>query len=167
MKIETMQDLFVEQLQDLYDAENRLTKALPEMAKAASSLELRNAFESHLGETQGQITRLEQIFEGMGKDSKATTCDAMKGLIKEGDSVVNDIEQSPLRDAGLIAAANRVEHYEIAAYGSVRTFAQNLGMDRAVALLQETLEEEKAADRKLTAIAQKVNSEAQRTGAQK
>jgi ferritin-like metal-binding protein YciE len=161
MKIETMQDLFLEQIQDLYDAEQRLTKALPEMAEASSSPELRDAFERHLGETEGQITRLEQIFQSMGRDAKGTTCDAMKGLIKEGDEMVSDTDASAVRDAGLIASANRVEHYEIAAYGSARSFAQSLGMDRAVSLIEETLEEEKAADRKLTQIAESlVNSEA-------
>jgi ferritin-like metal-binding protein YciE len=164
MKIESMQDLFLEQIQDLYDAEQRLTKALPKMAEATTSAELREAFEMHLGETEGQVTRLERIFQALGEDPKATTCDAMKGLIKEGDSMVSDINQSPLRDAGLIAAANRVEHYEIAAYGSARAFAQSLGLDRVVSLLEETLEEEKAADRKLTSLAESVvNSQARQT----
>jgi ferritin-like metal-binding protein YciE len=161
MKIESMRDLFFEQIQDLYDAEQRLTKALPKMAEASASSELRGAFESHLAETKGQITRLERIFEELGENPKTTTCDAMKGLIKEGDSMVSDIDKSPLRDAGLIAAANRVEHYEIAAYGSVRAFAQILGMDRAVSLLEQTLNEEKAADQKLTRIAENlINEEA-------
>src|SRR5207249_3579391 len=99
MKIESMRGLFFEQIQDLYDAEQRLTKALPEMAEASTSPELRGAFEIHLGETKGQITRLERIFQELGVDPKATTCDAMKGLIKEGDSMVSDIDRSPLRDA--------------------------------------------------------------------
>jgi ferritin-like metal-binding protein YciE len=164
MNIESMQDLFLEQIQDLYDAEQRLTKALPEMADATSSPELRNAFEKHLGETEQHVMRLEQIFREMGRDPKATTCDAMKGLIKEGDSMVSDTDPSSIRDAGLIAAANRVEHYEIAAYGSARTFARHLGMQRAVSLLEQTLQEEKAADRKLTEIAESmVNSEATQT----
>jgi len=161
MKIESMRDLLFEQIQDLYDAEQRLTKALPKMAEAASLSELRGAFESHLAETKGQVTRLERIFEELGESPKSTTCDAMKGLIKEGDSMVSDIDKSPLRDAGLIAAANRVEHYEIAAYGSVRAFARILGMDRAVSLLDQTLNEEKAADQKLTRIAETlINDEA-------
>jgi len=164
MNIENMQDLFVEQIQDLYDAEQRLTKALPEMAEAAASSELRRAFEEHHGETQGHVSRLERIFEGMGLSPKATTCDAMKGLIKEGETIVSDIKQSALRDAGLIAAANRVEHYEIAAYGSAKTFARNLGMERAVMMLEETLEEEKNADQKLTQLAESmINSEALQT----
>jgi len=161
MKIESLRDLFFEQIQDLYDAEQRLTKALPKMAEASSSPELRGAFESHLSETKGQVTRLERIFEELGESPKTTTCDAMKGLIKEGDSMASDIDKSPLRDAGLIAAANRVEHYEIAAYGSVRAFAHILGMDWAVSLLDQTLNEEKAADQKLTRIAENlINEEA-------
>jgi len=156
MKIESMRNLFFEQIQDLYDAEKRLTKALPELADASTSAELRGAFESHLIETQGQIIRLERIIQELGEGSNATTCDAIKGLIKEGDSMISRTDKSPLRDAGLIAAANRVEHYEIAAYGSARAFAQTLGMDRAVALLEETLKEEKAADQKLTKIAESI-----------
>jgi ferritin-like metal-binding protein YciE len=119
----------------------------------------------HLAETEGHVGRLEQIFAQMGKDPKATTCDAMKGLVKEGESIIDDIDQSPLRDAGLIAAANRVEHYEIAAYGSAKTFAKTLGLTGAVTLLAQTLQEEKMADQKLTEIAEgMVNDEALRTG---
>jgi ferritin-like metal-binding protein YciE len=165
MKFETMEDLFLGQIQDLYDAEQRLVKALPGMAEAATSDELRQAFEKHLAETEGHVGRLEQIFAEMGKDPKATTCDAMKGLVKEGESIIDDIDESPLRDAGLIAAANRVEHYEIAAYGSARTFAQTLGLTGAVSLLTQTLQEEKMADQKLTEIAEgMVNDEALRAG---
>jgi ferritin-like metal-binding protein YciE len=165
MKFETMEDLFLGQIQDLYDAEQRLVKALPGMAEAATSSELRQAFEKHLSETEGHVNRLEQIFTQMGKTPKATTCDAMKGLVKEGESIVDDIDESPLRDAGLIAAANRVEHYEIAAYGSARTFAQTLGLTNAVSLLAQTLQEEKMADQKLTQIAESmVNNEALRAG---
>jgi ferritin-like metal-binding protein YciE len=165
MKFETMQDLFLAEIQDLYDAEKRLVKALPGMAQAATSPELREAFENHLAETEGHVGRLEQIFAQMGKDAKATTCDAMKGLVKEGESIIDDIDESPLRDAGLIAAANRVEHYEMAAYGSARAFAQILGLTGAVTLLAQTLQEEKMADQKLTEIAQSmVNAEALRAG---
>ena len=124
MKIETMEDLFLEQVEDLYDAENRLVKALPKMAEACTSTALREAFESHLLETEGHVTRLESVFRTLDRDPKSHTCDAMKGLISEGEDVISDIDESPLRDAGLIAAANRVEHYEIAAYGSARTFAE-------------------------------------------
>ena len=166
MKIESMEDLFLEQIADLYDAEQRLVKALPKMAEASTSPELRQAFESHLGETKGHVQRLEKVFQYLQKDPKGQTCDAMKGLIKEGEQMVSDTDQSPLRDAGLIAAANRVEHYEIAAYGSVRSFATTLGMQEAVALLDATLNEEKKADEKLTKLAEsKVNQEASRTAA--
>ena len=164
MKIETMEDLFLEQVEDLYDAERRLVKALPKMAEAATSQSLRQAFESHLLETEGHVSRLETVFRTLGQDPKTHTCDAMKGLISEGEDIVSDIDQSSLRDAGLIAAANRVEHYEIAAYGSARTFAQTLGMTEAASLLEQTLQEEKRADQKLTQLAESmVNDEALRS----
>lgn len=164
MKIESMEDLFLEQVEDLYDAERRLLKALPKMAEASSSQTLRQAFESHLLETEGHVRRLETIFRILGKDPKAATCDAMKGLVSEGEDVVSNIDESPLRDAGLIAAANRVEHYEIAAYGSARTFAETLGLQEAASLLQQTLQEEKLADQKLTQIAESmINDEALRS----
>jgi ferritin-like metal-binding protein YciE len=164
MKIETMEDLFLEQVEDLYDAEKRLVKALPKMADASTSLALRQAFESHLLETEGHVSRLENVFRTLGQDPKGKTCDAMKGLISEGEDVVSDIDQSPLRDAGLIAAANRVEHYEIAAYGSARTFADILGLSEAAALLEQTLQEEKKADQKLTQLAESmINDEALRS----
>lgn len=163
MTIETMQDLFLGQIMDLYDAEQRLVKALPKMADAATSPQLRQAFEQHLEETRGHVDRLERIFGRMGQKAKGETCDAMKGLISEGEDIVSDIDASPLRDAGLIAAANRVEHYEIAGYGSARTFATQLGLTDAASLLQQTLEEEKRADATLTRLAESsVNSQAQR-----
>lgn len=164
MKIESMEDLFLEQVEDLYDAEKRLVKALPKMAEASTSQSLRQAFESHLLETEGHVSRLETIFRTLGQDPKSHTCDAMKGLISEGDDMVSDIDQSPLRDAGLIAAANRVEHYEIAAYGSARTFADMLGLSEAASLLEQTLQEEKTADQKLTKLAESmINDEALRS----
>ena len=164
MKIESMEDLFLEQVEDLYDAEKRLVKALPKMAEASTSQSLRQAFESHLLETEGHVSRLETIFRTLGQDPKSHTCDAMKGLISEGDDVVSDIDQSALRDAGLIAAANRVEHYEIAAYGSARTFADILGLSEAASLLEKTLQEEKTADQKLTKLAESmINDEALRS----
>ena len=166
MKIESMEDLFLEQIEDLYDAERRLVKALPKMAKASTSTTLRQAFESHLLETEGHVGRLETIFRLLNKDAKGQTCDAMKGLVSEGEDVVSNIDESPLRDAGLIAAANRVEHYEIAAYGSARIFAQTLGLEQAAGLLEQTLQEEKKADQKLTQLAESmVNEEALRSGA--
>ncbi len=165
MKFETMEDLFLDEIQDLYDVEQRLVKALPGMSEAATFPELRRAFQEHLTETEGHVGRLERVFALMGKDPKAKTSDAMKGLVKEGESMIDDIDGSPLRDAALIAAANRVEHYEIAAYGSARTFAQMLGMTEAASLLTQTLQEEKAADQKLTKIAEGlVNDEALRLG---
>jgi ferritin-like metal-binding protein YciE len=154
MKIESMEDLFLEQIEDLYDAEQRLVKALPKMAEAATSPALRQAFESHLGETKGHVTRLEQVFQAIQKKPKSQTCDAMKGLIEEGEDLVSNTDQSPVRDAGLIASANRVEHYEIAAYGSVQAFAKTLGITEAVRLLETTLNEEKKADEKLTKLAE-------------
>ena len=164
MKIETMEDLFLEQVEDLYDAEKRLVKALPKMAEASTSQSLRQAFESHLMETEGHVSRLESIFRTLGQDPKTHTCDAMKGLISEGEDMVSDIDQSSLRDAGLIAAANRVEHYEIAAYGSARTFAQHPRLSEAASLLEQTLQEEKKADQKLTQLAENmINDEALRS----
>src|ERR1700689_5259106 len=164
MKIETMEDLFLEQVEDLYDAERRLVKALPKMGEASTSQSLRQAFESHLLETEGHVTRLESVFRVLGQDPKAHTCDAMKGLISEGEEVISDIDESPLRDAGLIASANRVEHYEIAAYGSAPTFADILGLSEAASLLGQTLQEEKKADQKLTQLAESmVNDEALRS----
>ena len=164
MKIENMEDLFLEQVEDLYDAEKRLVKALPKMAEASTSQTLRQAFQSHLMETEGHVSRLENIFRTLGKGPKSHTCDAMKGLISEGEDMVSDIDESSLRDAGLIAAANRVEHYEIAAYGSARTFAETLGLREAATLLEQTLQEEKKADQKLTQLAESmVNEEALRT----
>jgi ferritin-like metal-binding protein YciE len=166
MKIENMEELFLQQIEDLYDAEKRLVKALPKMAEASTSLMLKQAFESHLQQTEGHVSRLETIFRQLNKPAKAETCDAMKGLVSEGEDMVSHIDESPLRDAGLIASANRVEHYEIAAYGSARTFAQTLGLTQAAALLDQTLQEEKEADQKLTQLAQQmVNLEALRSGA--
>jgi ferritin-like metal-binding protein YciE len=168
MKIETLQDLFLDELRDLYDAEKQLTKALPKMASAATSIELRQAFENHLIETEGHVERLETIFAQLEAKGSGETCDAMKGLIKEGDKVASNVAESPLRDAGLIGAANRVEHYEIAAYGTARTFAEILGLSEAAELLEATLEEEEEADRKLTELAETiVNDNAMQLGTAK
>jgi ferritin-like metal-binding protein YciE len=157
----TMQELFLDELRDLYDAEKQLTKALPEMADAASTEELQTAFEEHLEETKGHVERLEQIFEELGEKGTGKKCAAMAGLIKEGTEVVDESEESVVRDAGLIAAAQKVEHYEMSGYGSARTHAQLLGNKRAAALLKETLDEEKAADAKLNEIAMSfINEEA-------
>jgi ferritin-like metal-binding protein YciE len=161
VRITTMQDLFLEQIEDLYDAENRLVKALPKMAQAATTPELQNAFEEHLGQTEGHVRRLEQVFGELGKSPTKHTSDAMKGLIEEGDDIIKNTEESPVRDAGLIAAANQVEHYEMAGYGTARNFAQALGLNRSVQLIEQTLNEEKQADEILTRIAsQTVNKQA-------
>jgi ferritin-like metal-binding protein YciE len=152
--LNSLNDLLVEQLQDLYDAEQRLTKALPEMATAAKSTELKQAFQNHLRETQSHVTRLEEVFGILGKDPEAVTCHAMKGLIKEGEEMISARGDANVKDAALIAAAQRVEHYEIAGYGSARTFAEQLGHIDAARILQQTLDEEGAADKKLTQIAE-------------
>lgn len=150
----SFEDLFVDQLQDLYDAEQRLTKALPKMAEAAHNPQLKNAFQSHLRETENQVRRLERVFQMCGLQPKAKTCEAMKGLVAEGEEIIKATGDPDVKDAGLIAAGNRVEHYEIAGYGTVRTFAERLGHQDCARLLQETLDEEAAADKKLTALAE-------------
>jgi len=161
MKVESIEDLFLDELKDLYSAEKQITKALPKLVKAASTQELSAAFDSHLQETRGHVERLEEIFQKLGKRGAGKTCEGMKGVLEEGSEVIQEIEKGPIRDAGLIAAAQRVEHYEIAGYGSVRSFARLLGKTDIVELLEETLEEEKAADEKLTKISESVNQEAQ------
>jgi ferritin-like metal-binding protein YciE len=161
MKLETMKELLLDELQDLYSAETQITKALPKMAKASSASDLKQAFESHLQETEGHVQRLETIFKHLKESPKGKTCEGMKGLLKEGDERVKEGGEPEVLDAGLISAAQRVEHYEIAAYGSARTYAELLGESEIVRLLEKTLEEEKAADQKLTKVAKKVNVKAQ------
>ena len=163
MKLETLQDLFVDQLKDLYSAENQIVKALPKMADATSTPELQRGFEEHLEQTRNQIDRLKQIFQGLNMSSiHAKTCKGMEGIIHEGNEYMVGNADPKVRDAGLIAAAQRVEHYEISGYGSARAIANRLGYTTAAELLQQTLDEEKATDQKLTAIAeQKVNTQAQ------
>jgi len=152
----------VDQLQDLYDAEQRLVKALPKMATAAHNPELKAAFQQHHEQTLNHVKRLQSVFGALNKTAEAKTCEAMKGLIEEGQEMVNAKGDEDVRDAALIAAAQRVEHYEIAAYGSARTFAQRLGNAQAVSLLQQTLDEEKDTDKKLTQIAERsINVKAQ------
>src|ERR1700730_5049145 len=153
MKIETLSTLLNEELKDIYDAEKRLVKALPKMAKAASAPDLRRAFEEHLAVTKKHVERLEQVFELLGVPAKAKTCAGMKGLIEEGEETMKEDAADQLMDAALIGAAQRVEHYEMAAYGTARALAEHLGNQEAADLLQETLEEEKEADEKLTEIA--------------
>lgn len=155
MSMQTLTDLFEDQLKDLYNAENQLTKALPRMAKRASSAQLKKAFETHLEETREHIERLDQLGEDLGLKLTGKTCKAMKGLIEEGKEVLEEDGEDALIDAALIAAAQRVEHYEISAYGTVRAMAEKLGHSKAVKVLQKTLEEEYAADDKLTDISLK------------
>ena len=160
MSVDSMEKLFIAELKDLYSAENQITKALPKMVKAATSTDLKKAFESHLRETEGQIERLVKICEMIGTTPKGKSCEGMKGVLGEGSSMLEESEAGDVRDAALISAAQRVEHYEMAAYGSVRAYAELLGQTEAAKLLEETLEEEKAADQKLTTISQKVNEAA-------
>jgi len=166
MKIKSFEDLFHHELKDLYSAEKQLTKALPKMAKAATNEELKQAFEDHLQETEGQIERLDQIFQQLEiPTTRVQKCKAMEGLIEEGKEIMEEDLEPELLDAALICAAQRVEHYEIAAYGCARTFAQRLGFDDIVELLQATLDEEGNADKKLTEIAESiVNQEAETAG---
>lgn len=154
LEFNSLNDLFVSQIEDLYDAENRLTKALPKMAEAAQSSQLKQAFQQHLTETQGHVSRLETIFRELGIEPKRETCEAMKGLIAEGEEMIKAKGDPDVKDAALIAAAQRVEHYEISGYGTAKTFAKRLGKTQAANLLQQTENEEVAADKKLTTIAE-------------
>ncbi|AOB32233.1 hypothetical protein AKI39_18190 [Bordetella sp. H567] len=160
MAAKTVEDLFLHELSDIYSAEKQLTKALPKMARAATTPELRTAFETHLQETQGQIDRIDQIVEKTGLRLKRVKCMAMEGLVEEGKEVMEEIEKGPVLDAALIGAAQKVEHYEIASYGTLAAFAKQLGQQDALKLLLETLQEEKSTDEKLTALASKVNQSA-------
>jgi len=161
MNLATLKELYVEELRDLYNAENQLIKALPKMAKGASSDELKEAFEKHLEQTKGHVQRLEQVFEELGEKTKGKTCQAMKGLIEEGSEVLKADGEDSVLDAAIIVAAQKVEHYEIASYGSVRTFAQLLGQDKSAELLQQTLDEESEANELLNKLAEDiVNPEA-------
>lgn len=156
MELDSLKELYIHELHDVYDAEHQLIKALPKMAKAASSEDLRQAFEHHLEETQTQVERLEKVFELIKEKAKRVTCKGMKGLIEEGEEMIKEEGDPAVKDAGLISAAQRVEHYEMAAYGCVRTYAEILGQEKAVKLLQTSLDEERAADQLLTDLAVKV-----------
>jgi ferritin-like metal-binding protein YciE len=165
MALESLHDLYVEELRDLYNAENQLLKALPKMAKAASDPNLRAAFEEHLAVTRGQVDRLDRIFKRLGERATGKKCAAMEGLIEEGKEMMEEEAPPAVLDAALISAAQKVEHYEIASYGCVRTYARLLGYDDAAELLQETLDEEGDADKKLTELAETViNVEAEEEG---
>jgi len=159
MALENMQDLLVEELKDLYNAENQLIKALPKMAKAAAHPTLKSAFEEHLKQTQQQVERLETIFEELEENPKGKRCKAMEGLVKEGSEIIEEDGEDAVKDAALISAAQKVEHYEIAGYGCARTFASLLGFEKAATLLQQTLEEEGETDKKLTEIAETIINE--------
>jgi ferritin-like metal-binding protein YciE len=157
-KIDSLEPLLVDELRDLLDAEKQVSKALPKMARAASSEQLRNAFEQHRVQTTTQIERLNQVFEELGERARSKKCIGMKSLIEEGEEMLGEIEEGPTRDAFLISAAQKVEHYEIAAYGTLRTHAQLLGHNRAAQLLEQTLTEEKQTDERLTGIAESVSN---------
>jgi ferritin-like metal-binding protein YciE len=154
LKLNSLRDLLLEELRDLYNAEIQLTDALPKMAEAAGSADLRAAFEHHLDETEGHVSRLEKILERLSEEVSGETCEAMKGLIKEGELIIKAEGDPDVRDAGLIGAAQRVEHHEIAGYGTARTLARRLGEDEIASVLQQTLDEEGEADKKLTSIAE-------------
>ncbi len=162
MELKTLHDLYVDQMRDLYNAETQLVKALPEMAKASSSANLRNAFEEHLGQTRQHVERLEHIFNKLNLKPEGKVCKGMQGLIAEGQETIKEKGDKDVKDAAIIAAAQRVEHYEMAGYGAVRTYAQMMGETDAASLLQKTLDEEGAADKKLTQLAEQgINMKAQ------
>jgi ferritin-like metal-binding protein YciE len=161
MSLRTMEDLLLQELKDLYSAENQIIKALPKMVKAASSPDLQKAFQDHLEETKSQVQRLDEAFEELGASGRGKKCKAMEGLLEEGKEVVDEDADPAVKDAALIGAAQKVEHYEIAGYGTAQAFAKILGHDRIVELLHETLEEEKGANTKLKDLAESViNTEA-------
>jgi ferritin-like metal-binding protein YciE len=160
MEMNRLKHLYIEELRDLYSAETQLVKALPKMANAASSEDLRAGFEQHLGQTKEHVARLEKVFKALGESAKGKKCKGMEGLIKEGSELIEEDLAPEELDAGLISAAQRVEHYEIAGYGCVSTYAKLLGEDEAASLLRLTLEEEKETDEKLTQLAGSINLEA-------
>ena len=154
MADKTLDDLFLDTLKDIYYAEKQIVKTLPKMAKAATAPELKAGFEKHLEETEGHVDRLEQVFELIGKPARGKTCDAILGILEEGKSIMEDFKGTSALDAGLVSAAQAVEHYEIARYGTLKTWAQQLGLKEAVTLLDATLKEEVATDKKLTQVAE-------------
>ena len=160
MEHQALKELYVDELKDIYNAENQLVKALPKLAKAANSEELRTGFEEHLEQTRGHVQRLEQIFKQLGEKPSGKKCKGMEGLVAEGQEMMEEDFEDDVMDAALISAAQRVEHYEIAAYGTVRTYAELLGEDTAAQLLEQTLEEEKETDQKLTDMAGEINVKA-------
>jgi ferritin-like metal-binding protein YciE len=166
MEHQALKELYIDELKDIYSAENQLVKALPKMAKAANSEELRTGFEEHLEQTRGHVQRLEQIFKELGEKPSGKKCKGMEGLVAEGQEMMGEDFEDDVMDAALISAAQRVEHYEIAAYGTVRTYAELLGEDAAVQLLEQTLDEEKETDQKLTDMAGEINVRAMGEGSE-
>lgn len=161
MRKDSLRQLYIDELRDLYNAETQLVKALPKMAKASSNAELRQGFEEHLRQTSEQVSRLEQIFDMLGEKPTGKKCLGMEGLVKEGAETMREDYEGAVMDAAIIGAAQRVEHYEIAGYGTVRTFAELLGENEHVSLLEQNLDEEKQTDEKLTQLAQEINSNSQ------
>ena len=161
MRKDSLRQLYIDELRDLYNAETQLVKALPKMAKASSNAELRQGFEEHLRQTSEQVSRLEQIFDMLGEKPTGKKCLGMEGLVKEGAETMREDYEGAVMDAAIIGAAQRVEHYEIAGYGTVRTFAELLGENEHVSLLEQNLDEEKHTDEKLTQLAQEINSNSQ------
>jgi ferritin-like metal-binding protein YciE len=166
MPNESLKQLYIDELKDLFSAENQLVKALPKMAKAASSEELRTGFEKHLEQTKSHVQRLEEIFQSLGESPKGKKCVGMEGLVKEGSEIMEEDFEDAVLDAGLIGAARRVEHYEMAAYGTVCEFAKVLGQMKHVSLLEKTLSEEKQTDEKLAELAKDVNTQANEEGSE-
>jgi ferritin-like metal-binding protein YciE len=164
MQKDSLRELYIDELRDLYNAETQLVKALPKMAKGAANDQLRDAFEEHLRQTSEHVSRLEQIFEQLGEKASGKKCLGMEGLVKEGAETLKEEYGDDVKDAAIIGAAQRVEHYEMAGYGTVRTFAELLGENEHVSLLEQTLEEEKQADQKLTELAEEINQQAAQAG---
>jgi ferritin-like metal-binding protein YciE len=164
MAEKTLKSVFVDELRDIYSAEQQLIKALPKMAKAATSEELRSGFEEHLEQTKEHAARIEKIFSGMGEPVKGKNCKGMEGIVSEGGEVMSEDYEGAVMDAALISAAQRVEHYEMAAYGAVHAYAELMGENEAASLLEQTLEEEKETDQKLTDLSKQINSEAYQGG---
>lgn len=163
MKFSSLKELYIDELKDMYDAENQIVKALPKLVKATSSPELQRAFEEHLEQTKGHVRRLEEIFESMGEKAKPKKCDGVRGILEEGEKLTSEDGTPAALDAGIIAGAQRVEHYEMAVYGSLKSWAGQLADHRATELLGKTLEEEKQADAKLTELARNINVRAAET----
>lgn len=157
--MKTLKELFLDELADMYDAENRIVKALPKMVKAATSEELKQAFQSHLRETEGHVKKVEQVFQAFGEKAKGKKCEATVGLLEEGDDITAEFKGSPAINAALISAGQKVEHYEMASYGCLAEWAKLLGNDRAAGVLEEILEQEKAANQTLNGIAEQANEE--------